>query len=253
MKMKNFERRAFLKTAGAVGVFTILKPHLVRGSEANSAVRVGLPGMRPARLHGTPTPSSRHTGARMTALADLFQISSTRLKSASMPPRRPRAIPACPQTWVGPHGLPGDGPIERRGCGGDRDPAYFHPEHLRVVVEAGKHVYLEKARSGGCRRREARAGDPPRRLRAIPVSTWGFQIRSAPPYIELVRRIHAGALGEIAAGEAHYYCPAPTTAAGPEPPAMCCGVAQLDSGSRTFRRYHRGAEYPRARRVQLGS
>jgi predicted dehydrogenase len=37
----------------------------------------------------------------------------------------------------------------------------------------------------------------------------GFQIRSAPPFVELVRRIHAGALGEIAAGEAHYYCAAP--------------------------------------------
>ena len=32
----------------------------------------------------------------------------------------------------------------------------------------------------------------------------GFQIRSAPPFVELVRRIHAGALGEIAAAQAHY-------------------------------------------------
>ena len=32
----------------------------------------------------------------------------------------------------------------------------------------------------------------------------GFQIRSAPPFVELVRRIHGGALGEIAAAEAHY-------------------------------------------------
>jgi myo-inositol 2-dehydrogenase/D-chiro-inositol 1-dehydrogenase len=35
----------------------------------------------------------------------------------------------------------------------------------------------------------------------------GFQIRMAPPYIELVNRIHAGALGEIASGAAYYYCP----------------------------------------------
>jgi len=45
----------------------------------------------------------------------------------------------------------------------------------------------------------------------------GFQIRSAPPFVELVRRIHAGALGEIVAGEAHYYCPAPDERRG------CCG------------------------------
>jgi predicted dehydrogenase len=35
----------------------------------------------------------------------------------------------------------------------------------------------------------------------------GFQIRKAPPFAELVRRIHAGALGEIVSGEAYYYCP----------------------------------------------
>jgi predicted dehydrogenase len=34
----------------------------------------------------------------------------------------------------------------------------------------------------------------------------GFQLRMAPPFVELVKRVHAGALGEIACGEAHYYC-----------------------------------------------
>jgi len=34
----------------------------------------------------------------------------------------------------------------------------------------------------------------------------GFQIRCAPPFVELVRRIHAGAIGEIGFAEASYYC-----------------------------------------------
>jgi predicted dehydrogenase len=33
----------------------------------------------------------------------------------------------------------------------------------------------------------------------------GFQIRNAPPYAELTRRIHEGGLGKIACGQAYYY------------------------------------------------
>src|SRR5581483_555210 len=36
----------------------------------------------------------------------------------------------------------------------------------------------------------------------------GFQIRSAPPFVELVRRIHDGALGKLVSIAAHYYAPA---------------------------------------------
>jgi predicted dehydrogenase len=34
----------------------------------------------------------------------------------------------------------------------------------------------------------------------------GFQIRKAPPHVELVKRIHGGALGKIGCGLAYYYC-----------------------------------------------
>jgi myo-inositol 2-dehydrogenase/D-chiro-inositol 1-dehydrogenase len=36
----------------------------------------------------------------------------------------------------------------------------------------------------------------------------GFQIRSAPPFVEIVQRIHAGDLGKIASITAHYNAPA---------------------------------------------
>jgi myo-inositol 2-dehydrogenase/D-chiro-inositol 1-dehydrogenase len=85
-------------------------------------------------------------------------------------------------------------------------PPYFHPQHLAAAVAAGKHVYCEKPVGV----------DVPGALRAIESGKRaegrlsldvGFQIRKAPPFVELVRRIHAGALGEIACGEAYYYCP----------------------------------------------
>src|SRR5256884_784297 len=82
-------------------------------------------------------------------------------------------------------------------------PPYFHPQHLEAVVAAGKHVYLEKPV----------AVDVPGAKRVIEIGQRaegrlsldvGFQIRDCPPFVEMVRRIHAGAVGKIACGEAYY-------------------------------------------------
>jgi len=72
------------------------------------------------------------------------------------------------------------------------------------VVAAGKHVYLEKPV----------AVDVPGALKVVEIGKRaqgklsldvGFQIRDCPPFVELVRRIHGGALGKIFCGEAHYF------------------------------------------------
>jgi len=201
------ERRTFLKAAGAVGVFTILNPRLVRGSEANSAVRVGLLG---CGRRGTTHAHNiiQHTDARLTALADLFQDQIDAAKTKIDAAAQAKGYSGVSQTWVGPQAC--------RQMAESKDvdaivvatPAYFHPEHLRIVVEAGKHVYLEKPVAvdvAGAKR----VLEIAKKAEGRTTLDVGFQIRSAPPYVELVRRIHDGALGEIAAAEAHYYCPAP--------------------------------------------
>lgn len=207
MKDQSFERRTFLKAAGVVGAFTILNPRLVRGTEANSAVRVGLLGCgRRGTTHANTI--IQHTEARLTALADLFQDQIDAAKKKIDTAAQAKGYSGVSQTWVGPHAC------EQMAESKDVDavviatPAYFHPEHLRMVVEAGKHVYVEKPVAVDV------AGtkhvlEIAKKAEGHTTLDVGFQIRSAPPYVELVRRIHAGGLGEIAAGEAHYYCPAP--------------------------------------------
>ena len=75
-----------------------------------------------------------------------------------------------------------------------------------MAVAAGKHVYCEKPVGV----------DVPGALKVVEIGkkaegkqsmAVGFQIRKAPPYVELVRRIQGGALGTIGCGLAYYYCP----------------------------------------------
>ncbi|HET7151494.1 MAG TPA: hypothetical protein VFI60_08790, partial [Candidatus Acidoferrum sp.] len=75
--------------------------------------------------------------------------------------------------------------------------------HLEAVVAAGKHVYLEKPVAvdvPGAKR----VDDIGKRADGKLSLDVGFQIRDCPPFVGMVRRIHAGALGKIACGEAYY-------------------------------------------------
>src|ERR1019366_9999439 len=84
-------------------------------------------------------------------------------------------------------------------------PPYFHPHHLETVVAAGKHVYCEKpvAVDVPGAHHVIRIGEQAQGKLSLAV---GFQIRNAPPMVELTRRIHEGALGKIGCGLAFYYC-----------------------------------------------
>jgi predicted dehydrogenase len=207
MTEQRSERRAFLKAAGAVGAFTILQPRLVRGTDANSAVQVGLLGC--GRRGSTDANNIiQNTTARLTALADLFPDQLEKAKARFDKVAESKGYAGISQTFVGPHAARQMAESKDVDAVVVATPAWFHPEHLRTLVQARKHVYLEKpvAVDVAGAKRVLEIGKQAAGRCSLDV---GFQIRSAPPFVELVRRIHAGALGTIAAGEAHYYCPAP--------------------------------------------
>ncbi|MGA2131723.1 MAG: Gfo/Idh/MocA family oxidoreductase [Bryobacteraceae bacterium] len=200
------DRREFLGAAGAA-TFMIMKPQLVRGSQANSAVRVGLLGCG-GRGTADTTSIAINGPARVVALGDLFEdrLMTAKKKFDDLANKQQHAGVDASHLFQGPRAA------EQILRARDVDavviatPPYFHPQHLAMAVQAGKHVYCEKPVGV----------DVPGALGAIETGKRaegrlsldvGFQIRKAPPFVELVRRIHAGALGEIACGEAHYYCP----------------------------------------------
>src|ERR1700719_4199189 len=72
MTSEEIGRRRFLQSAAGTAAFTILKPQVVRGMQANSAVRVGLLG---CGGRGTTHAETilHDTDARLIAVADMFQ------------------------------------------------------------------------------------------------------------------------------------------------------------------------------------
>jgi predicted dehydrogenase len=204
MSSDSVGRRRFLGVTAAATAAMFIKPELVRGSKANSAIRIGLLG-----CGGRGTEDAENLldtgGARVTALADLFQdqLDAARAHFDQVQQARGYAALDAKQLFVGSRAYEQIVASQEVDAIVVATPPYFHPQHLDAAVKAGKHVYLEKPV----------AVDVPGAKRVIEIGKRaegklsldvGFQIRDCPPFVEMVRRIHAGALGDIISAEAYY-------------------------------------------------
>ena len=197
-------RRKFIAVAAGMTGAMFIKPGLVHGTAANSAVRVGLLG-----CGGRGTEDATNLvdtgGARVVALGDMFQdqLDIARKHFDEMQQGKGYAALDASQLFTGPDAYQKIAGSKEVDAIVIATPPYYHPQHLEAVVAAKKHVYLEKPV----------AVDVPGALKVIEIGKRadknlsldvGFQIRDCPPFVELVKRIHNGALGNIICGEAHY-------------------------------------------------
>jgi myo-inositol 2-dehydrogenase / D-chiro-inositol 1-dehydrogenase len=201
MNEKEIGRRGFL---GAAAAFTILKPQIVRGMQANSAVRVGLLGCGGRGSNHVET-ILKNTDARVIAVADMFQDRLDTAKQFVKQLSAAKGHGGIEKTFLGPKAYQQIAESKDVDAVVIATPPYYHVEHLAAVVAAGKHVYCEKpvAVDVPGTKRVLEIGQRAEGKLSLDV---GFQIRMAPPFIELVKRIHAGALGDIVTGAAYYYC-----------------------------------------------
>lgn len=195
-------RRNFMGTAAGL---MFIKPGLVRGTQANSAVRLGLLG---CGGRGSTVAESflRHTNSRITALADLFadRLTEGQKRFNELGAKLGHAPIDGSQLFRGPKAHEQIAASQAIDALIIATPDYFHPDHLEAAVAAGKHIYLEKPVAVdvvGCKR-VVELGKKADGKLSLAV---GFQLRSAPPLAEMVRRIHTDALGTIACGEAYYF------------------------------------------------
>ncbi|MCP4455942.1 MAG: Gfo/Idh/MocA family oxidoreductase [Planctomycetes bacterium] len=88
-------------------------------------------------------------------------------------------------------------------------PPYFHPEQAEAAVDAGLHVYLAKPIAvdvPGCKTIEQSGRRAGQKKQCFLVD---FQTRADKFYMESVRRVHEGALGDLAFGESIYHAGVP--------------------------------------------
>jgi predicted dehydrogenase len=199
------QRRAFLKATGAISAATILKPSIVFGTKANSAIRMGIIG---CGNRGTAVISSivRDTHTNIVAMADLFE---DKLQAATPKFNRLNAdknFPEIPQQNMYHGSKAYLQLLENKDVDAVliSSPAYTHPWFLEAAVDAGKHVYCEKPVApdvAGCKKVLQIGEKLNKNLSAV----IGFQIRYATPYVEMVKRIQRGDIGDIISAQLYYF------------------------------------------------
>ena len=187
-------RRGFLKRAGALAGVVAVAPGAVAGSEAKSAVKLGLIGCG-GRGNWISKIFANDVKARIVAVHDLFED---------------KIANSAKQFNVAKN-------MQFKGLEAYRDlvatdiegvliesPPYCHPEQGMAAVDAGKHVYMAKPVAvdiPGCKEIVTGA----EKAKAKKVSYFvDFQTRAHKFYQEAVKRVHEGAIGYPVSGQVYY-------------------------------------------------
>jgi myo-inositol 2-dehydrogenase/D-chiro-inositol 1-dehydrogenase len=196
---ERINRRRFMAGAGAAALsFTIARPESVRGAAANSKVNLGLIGCG-GRGTWIAELFQQHGGYNVVAVADYFQ---DRIDNAGEKLGVPTA-----NRFPGLFGY--KKLLEKVDAVAIESPPYFHPEQAAASVEAGCHTYVAKPIAvdvPGCHSIGESGKRAARNKRCFLID---FQTRADPFYIEALKRLHNGALGEIVFGEAIYHATCP--------------------------------------------
>ena len=201
-------RRNFIKTAAAATTgFMFIKSGNVFGSEANSALRIGIIGCG-GRGRADTTALVENTNSRMVALADLFSDQLEAAKNYYDGLAAKKGHPSIERRLMfqGPKAYQELASCEEVDVVVISSPDYFHIEHLNAAVNAGKHVYCEKPAGVdvvGCKR-FAEIGKKAEGRLSLDV---GFQVRDSLPFSGLVKRIHNGDIGKVACASTFYHFP----------------------------------------------
>lgn len=194
------DRRTFIAASGASAMsFSLMKPQLVRGSGANSKIKLGVIGCggRGNRVTGQ---FKNHGGYEIFACQDYFRDRVDTLGDEFGIPAKRRYT-----------GLSGYKRMLEAGVDAVFivSPPYFHPQQAQAAVDAGVHVYIAKPIAvdvPGCKS-IAQSGKKATQNRLT--FTVDFQTRATEFYIEAIKRVHEGAIGDIVFGESIYHARCP--------------------------------------------
>jgi predicted dehydrogenase len=189
-------RREFL-AGSTVAAATMMSPSLVRGSEANSTIRLGMIGCG-GRGSWIANLFNKHGNYKFVACADYFQDKVDAFgKKYEVPENRRYTTLSCYKKMMDDKDV--DAVVIE-------SPPYAHPEQAAAAVEAGKHVFLAKPIAvdvPGCRSVEESGKKATEKKLVYLID---FQTRANKVFQEAVKRVHKGEIGELMCGNGNYFC-----------------------------------------------
>ncbi len=198
-------RRMFVKNAGVISAATILRPDIVFGTKANSAIRMGIIG---CGNRGTTVISSmsKNTNISINAMADIFDYQLQNAVGKFNKLNTTKGFPEIQKSNIYQGSKAYLKLLENKAVDAVliSSPCYTHPEFLTAAVAAGKHIYCEKPAAvdvEGCKKIEL-AGKSINGKLSVAI---GFEIRYATPYVEIIKRIHNGDIGDIISADLYYF------------------------------------------------
>jgi len=199
-KSKTMTRRRFVAGTSAAAVsFSVIKPAIL-GSQTPEKIKLGLIGCG-GRGTWIAKLFLEHGGYDLVAAADYFQdrvdtFGDTFSVAAG---KRFTGLAAYAR-------LIDKGGIDAIAV---ESPPYFHPEQAAAGISAGKHVYLAKPVAvdvPGCMAIQHSGVQAGKNNLCFLVD---FQTRANDFFIEAIKRVHDGAIGKFAFGEASYHAGSP--------------------------------------------
>lgn len=193
----DLSRRQFLTHAGVgVAALSTMSRAVAQGSAANSRIRLGLIGCG-GRGKWILDLFAAHGGYEVVGVADYFAERAEPVAQAhKLGPAQIFTGLTCGEKLIAKGGLDAVAIIS---------PPYFHPAQVKAAVAAGLHVYLAKPAAvdvPGCNSIKQDGLTARRKGQVFLVD---FQTRANEFYLEAIRRLHAGAIGDLCFGESSYH------------------------------------------------
>jgi myo-inositol 2-dehydrogenase / D-chiro-inositol 1-dehydrogenase len=197
------QRRTFIRNSVMISAGALFAPRIVIGKLSASQVNLGIIGCG-GRGTSVISSMSKNANVNIIAMADIFEDKLKEKHPVYNELNAAKGLPAIKASNI----YQGSKAFEKLLGNKDVDaviissPCYTHPEFLEAAIQAGKHVYCEKPVAldvAGVKRAQNAAKGVTNKSVTI-----GFQIRHATPYVEMIKRIHNGDIGEIAAAQMYY-------------------------------------------------
>jgi myo-inositol 2-dehydrogenase / D-chiro-inositol 1-dehydrogenase len=192
----DLSRRNFVKLSTSAAVLAGLAGNRVLGATAGSdRIRVGVVGCGGRGTGAAQNVLDAAPGVEIVALSDLFQ---NQVEAAE----KKLKLSGVRKFW----GFDSYQRVMETDCNYVilAAPPGFRPAHFEAAINAGKHVFAEKPIAVdpvGCRQFIASARKAKEKRLAVVAGT---QRRHQPSYLELMKRIHNGDIGELVGGQCYW-------------------------------------------------